>query len=78
MERVGAYEAKTHLSRLLQQVEQGSTIAITRHGQEIAHLVPAPPGAADPVRTIAELRQARRGITLSGDTVRDLIDEGRR
>ena len=39
----GAFEAKTHLSRLLDQVEAGNTVFITRHGKRVAHLVP--PGA---------------------------------
>ena len=37
---VGAFEAKTHLSRLLDQVEQGDTIIITRHGKRIAEINP--------------------------------------
>jgi len=38
---VGAFEAKTHLSRLLDQVEEGQAIYITRHGKRVAQLVPA-------------------------------------
>ncbi|MGI9025024.1 MAG: type II toxin-antitoxin system Phd/YefM family antitoxin, partial [Burkholderiaceae bacterium] len=45
METVGAFEAKTHLSELLQRVEAGSTITITRHGKPVARLVPI----SDPV-----------------------------
>lgn len=36
------HEAKTHLSRLLERVAAGEEIAITRRGEEIARLVPAP------------------------------------
>ena len=36
MKSVGSYEAKTHLPRLLSQVEKGETITITRHGKPIA------------------------------------------
>jgi len=39
---VGVYEAKTHLSRLLDQVEAGNVISITRHGKKTARLVPEP------------------------------------
>ncbi|NJK91526.1 MAG: type II toxin-antitoxin system Phd/YefM family antitoxin [Blastochloris sp.] len=39
---VGAFEAKTHLSRLLDQVEQGALVTITRHGKPVAQLMPAP------------------------------------
>ena len=40
---VGAFEAKTHLSRLLDQVEEGGSIYITRHGKRVARLVPPEP-----------------------------------
>jgi len=39
---VGAYEAKTHLSELLEKVEAGEEITITKHGAPIARLVPVP------------------------------------
>lgn len=41
MKEVGAYEAKTHLPKLLREVEAGETIVITRHGVPIARIVPA-------------------------------------
>lgn len=41
--QVGAFEAKTHLSKLLDAVEQGSHVFITRHGKTIAEIVPAKP-----------------------------------
>lgn len=37
---VGAYEAKTHLSELLEKVEAGEEITITKHGAPVAKLVP--------------------------------------
>ena len=37
---VQASEAKTHLSQLLDEVERGETIIITRHGRPIARIVP--------------------------------------
>lgn len=40
VKEVGAFEAKTHLSRLLDEVEQGSHIVITRHGKAVAELAP--------------------------------------
>jgi len=38
---VGAFEAKTHLSALLDEVEKGATVYITRHGHPVAELRPA-------------------------------------
>ena len=40
---VGVHEAKTHLSRLLEEVEGGAEIVITRRGEPVAVLRPAPP-----------------------------------
>ena len=47
MKSVGSYEAKTHLPRLLSQVEKGETITITKRGKPVAKLVPAPDPADD-------------------------------
>jgi prevent-host-death family protein len=43
---VGVHEAKTHLSRLLEDVQAGGEVVITRRGEEVARLVPALPGGA--------------------------------
>ena len=45
---IGAYEAKTHLSRLLEKVRQGQSYFITRRGQRLAELRPVPPGNCRP------------------------------
>ena len=80
MRSVGAYEAKTHLPRLLDCVTRGEEIQITRNGRPIARLIPEPgPTATDLDSLIAEMRQFRKGRRLGKDvTVRDLIEEGRR
>ncbi len=80
MRRLGAYEAKTHLSRLLDEVERGESFAITKHGRPVALLVPAA-GAASKITTekaIAGLRSFRRGRKLGPSSIRELIDDGRR
>ena len=80
MRSVGAYEAKTHLPKLLDAVEQGETIVITRHGREVARMVPPPgdKGGKDFLAAVAKWEKVRKGITLGGLKVRDLINEGRR
>ena len=78
MATVGAYEAKTHLPELLQRVERGEVITITRHGQEVARLVPARRAALRPEEAVALLREARRGVRRGRDSVRRMIEEGRR
>ncbi len=75
METVGVYEAKTHLASLLQRVAKGEVVTITKHGRPVAKLLPVAP-ALEPESVIQELRALRRGVTL-GDSVRDLIEEGR-
>jgi prevent-host-death family protein len=80
---VGAYEAKTHLPRLLDRVECGETITITRHGKAVARLVPAAGDAAkvDVDQVIADMKRFQReqGPTLGPDlSIRDLIEDGRR
>jgi prevent-host-death family protein len=40
MREIQASEAKTHLPQLLDDVERGETVVITRHGRAIARLVP--------------------------------------
>jgi prevent-host-death family protein len=78
MRTIGAYEAKTHLPRLLEQVAAGETITITRHGVPVAELRPADATSRRrPADVIAALREARRGVTLGTDRLRTLIDEGR-
>jgi prevent-host-death family protein len=78
MRTVGAYEAKTHLARLLEEVAGGETITITRHGKPIAELRPASAASRRrPADVIAALRSARRGVTLGTVSLRKLIDEGR-
>ena len=43
MREVSAFEAKNKLGQLLDLVEQGEVVVITRHGKEVARLVPARP-----------------------------------
>ena len=79
MKRLGAYEAKTHLSRLLDEVEGGESFAITKHGRPVALLVPAAGGSQLSVaKAIAGLRRFRSGRRLGDVSLRELIAEDRR
>lgn len=77
---VGSFEAKTHLSSLLERVSKGERITITKHGVPIAVLVPVDATAnRDRNSVIDELKAFGRGRSLpEGLTIRDLIEEGRR
>lgn len=76
---VGAFEAKTHLSQLLDQVGKGEQIIITRHGTPVAVLGPvAGVQKKDVPAVIAAIKEFRRGRRLAGLSVGELIEEGRR
>ncbi len=78
MKTVGAFEAKTHLSRLLEEVEKGERITITRHGVPVAVLSPVSAREQRPVsEVVAEFRRASEGRALGKTTLRELIREGR-
>lgn len=79
MRSIGAYEAKTHLPRLLDEVAKGERITITKHGHPVAILVPPDAaGARDVDAVMARFREFRRGNRLDGLSIKDLINEGRR
>jgi prevent-host-death family protein len=61
MREVQASEAKTHLPSLLDAVERGETVIITRHGKPIARLVPeAAHRRAELDRVFAEIEELRK------------------
>jgi len=61
---IGAYEAKTHLAALLDRVERGESLTITRNGRSVARLVPpaASPSAPDVAAAMADLDALRARI----------------
>jgi prevent-host-death family protein len=78
MTTVGAFEAKTHLSSLLDRVAAGEEFVITKHGKPVARLV----GAQYVDRTrvngaFEKLKALRSGTTLGGLSWKDLRDQGR-
>ena len=77
---VGAYQAKTHFSELLERVEAGEEITITKHGAPVARLVPMKKRTSPEERraAIARWRELSKGLSLGGLKIRDLINEGRR
>jgi len=79
MRSVGTFEAKTHLSALLEQVERGEEITITRHGRAVARLVPVGAVSQEGLeRTVARLKSFRRGRRLGDLSAKALVEEGRR
>jgi prevent-host-death family protein len=89
MPDIGAYDAKTHLPKLLERVQQGERFVITKHGRPVAELIPA--ATRDPARirdVIADMRARRQALTdrgigvadilRPGETLRDLAQSGHR
>jgi prevent-host-death family protein len=78
MDIVGAFEAKTHLAALLERVEHGETITITRHGKPVAKLVPIDQRDPQQIRAaIKRMKEIAAGQTLGGDW-RAFRDAGRK
>ncbi|MFZ0978268.1 MAG: type II toxin-antitoxin system prevent-host-death family antitoxin [Candidatus Acidiferrales bacterium] len=77
---IGAYQAKTHLSKLLEKVGAGEEIVITRHGAAVAKLVPVKKEttAEERAAAIARIQKLGASLSLGGLKVKDLIAEGRR
>lgn len=77
MREVGVYNAKTQLPRLLDDVERGETITITRHGRPVARLVPVE-RRRTPEEAVEAIKESRKRWRLDGISIRELIEEGRR
>jgi prevent-host-death family protein len=77
---IGAYQAKTHFSELLEKVEAGEEFTITRHGTPVARLVPIEKKSTPAERRAVIEKWINRPDkpTLGGLKIRDLINEGRR
>ena len=79
MREIGAFEAKSKLGQLLDHVEHGEEIVITRRGRAVARLVPAASGVDRDKgrRAVAGILELSKGVTLGGLRIKDLINEGR-
>jgi prevent-host-death family protein len=79
MESIQASEAKTHFLRLLDRVERGESVVITRHGKAIARICPEEKmGQEHLSMAVSEMRALRGKIgRLSLDEILSARDEGR-
>lgn len=79
MIKVGAFEAKTQFSDLLDKVEAGEEVLITRHGKPVARLSKAETASfAEIDAAIERIKARRKGITTGEGGWKALRDEGRR
>ena len=79
MREIGAFEARNRLGTLLDWVENGEEIVITRRGKPVARLVPAEVAAdRESARRAADAIRARSvGVTPGGPSIKELVNEGR-
>ncbi len=81
METIPAFTAKTKFSELLDRVERGEELTITRHGEPVAKIVPIEKPNPQRVREAIERWIAyrdQRDLSSGGLTLKQLRDEGRR
>ena len=80
MASIGAFEAKTHLSDLLDRVARGEKITITRHGVPAAVLVPVTETAPklSHQEIVEGMRALRKRVKPGKMSVREMVNEGRR
>jgi len=72
METIGAFDAKTRLSELLERTEHGEAFQITKHGRPVGKLVP-PDAARDPAAIAAAVSRLKAMRGLFGDMSKDEI-----
>ncbi len=91
MQTIGAFDAKTHFSQIIEQVLSGEEFTVTKHGKPVARIVPVPTDAPrDPlfdrekrsqtIAAIAALRETVRAQTgtVSCKELLDMVHEGRK
>ena len=80
MRKIGSIEARNKLGALLDQVERGAEVTITRRGKAVAKLVPVGLSRFDRKKAMhaaAGLRATSKGVRLRGLKSKDLINWGR-
>ena len=87
MKHVGIFEAKTHLSSLVDEVAKGGEVVITKHGKPVAKIVRAPlpvpeltPEQIERRReAVAKLKELAKRINIQAtqEEIKSWIEEGR-
>lgn len=76
---IGAFEAKTHLSKLLSEVKHGKSFTITIRGEPVAELVPAAKNKADDTKeAIQAMQKIKKVKGVSAAELENWITEGRK
>ena len=78
MKTVGAFQAKTHFSALLEEAQRGATIIVTKKGKPVAQLGPIASRTTKYTPEEAMKALLSMKLRLGGLSLRELIEEGRR
>jgi prevent-host-death family protein len=78
MKELTAVEAKVKFGAVLDAVERGEEIVVTRNGKVVARIVPANDPGMSQAEAVERLKTFAEGITLGGLDLRAMRDEGRR
>jgi len=83
MQTFGAFDARTHFGEILDRVERGEHVAITRNGRHVATISPPESQAEKAQETVERIRAHRESMRREGVsfTVREILDardEGRK
>lgn len=82
MKHFGAFKAKTHFSELLNSVINGEKFIITKHGVEVAMIIPytQKEECVEPVKdAIRAIKKLRKGMTLGKQlSIKKMMEEGRK
>ncbi|MCL6445289.1 MAG: type II toxin-antitoxin system prevent-host-death family antitoxin [Alicyclobacillus sp.] len=78
MKEVGAYDVRTHFAELLDEVENGEVILVTRRGKPVAKIVPYHTEQMSLDDIMGEFERLRKQISTEGPSIREMIEEGRR
>lgn len=76
MKTIQSSLAKTHFAQLLDEVEKGETVQITRHGRIVARLVPQKVTDSQRIsaeQALAEIRTLRENLPKTGTTIEDIL-----
>lgn len=80
-QQIGAFEAKTHFSQIIEKVQHGADFVITKHGKPVAKIIPFEQEQEmtrmEAIEKLMEMRKLYRGKPGSFN-IREAIEEGRR
>lgn len=77
---IGAFEAKTYLSAILEKVQAGQSFTITKHGKAVAEIRPSQSGKLEQgLALLAAARKIRATVkgTFTREEIKEMINEGR-